>query len=257
MGGVQIKHRAHAGLNHQKSVILYDQNARSRRPEHGHLRLVELDEPVGRGQVEHNIFTTKSDLVLVVRGPVRAQVEQPGGVVENTDFVAAAAGCAEQSGAGGRRERRAPVRAEVVRRAVGAPLRPLLDTTSTLCTPTDGLANLAETPRKTETARSATSLPIALRPGTTYYWKVVGKTMALKTKTSRCGASRRRAAPPPPPPTGSADIVLYASTAPLKVGAWQVESDSTAAGGTKMRNPKRARRRSTAANANPAPTTSS
>ena len=26
MGGVQIKHRAHAGLNHQKSVILYDQN---------------------------------------------------------------------------------------------------------------------------------------------------------------------------------------------------------------------------------------
>lgn len=32
-------------------------------------------------------------------------------------------------------------------------------------------------------------------------------------------------------------IVVYASNAPLKVGAWRVESDSTAAGGAKMRHP--------------------
>ena len=40
------------------------------------LRLVELDQPVGQPQDEHNCFTTKPDVVPVVRGPVRAQVEQ-------------------------------------------------------------------------------------------------------------------------------------------------------------------------------------
>ena len=34
--------------------------------------------PSAAGQVEHNIFTTKPDIVSLVRGPVRAQVEQHG-----------------------------------------------------------------------------------------------------------------------------------------------------------------------------------
>ena len=41
MAGIQIKHRRHAGLNHQKSVLLY-------RAAHDGLRIVELDEPVRR-----------------------------------------------------------------------------------------------------------------------------------------------------------------------------------------------------------------
>ena len=56
MGGVQIKHRAHAGLNHQKSVILYDQNGTIAGDQtHGDLRLLELDQPVGQrpGRAQH------------------------------------------------------------------------------------------------------------------------------------------------------------------------------------------------------------
>ena len=45
--------------------------------------------------------------------------------------------------------------------------------------------NLAETTAKTATSTFSYTVPAAvLQPGTTYYWKVVGKTMALKTKSS-------------------------------------------------------------------------
>ena len=44
--------------------------------------------------------------------------------------------------------------------------------------------NLAETSAKTETSTFGFTLPMTLARGTTYYWKVVGKTMALRTKSS-------------------------------------------------------------------------
>jgi hypothetical protein len=43
--------------------------------------------------------------------------------------------------------------------------------------------------------------------------------------------------PPPPPPSQGTDIVLYASEAPVKAGAWQVVSDAAAAGGARLWNP--------------------
>ena len=45
---------------------------------------------------------------------------------------------------------------------------------------------------------------------------------------------------------------VYASTAPLKVGAWRVESDATAAGGKKMRHPDAGAAKITTASTNPA-----
>jgi len=45
---------------------------------------------------------------------------------------------------------------------------------------------------------------------------------------------------------------VYASTAPLKVGAWSVESDATAAGGAKMRHPNANAAKIATASANPA-----
>ena len=112
--------------------------------------------------------------------------------------------------------------------------------------------DLAETPSKTETSTFSYTLPATLVQGTTYYWKVVGKTMALQTKTSAVWTFTTAGVAPPPPPTGSAEIVLYASKAPLRVGAWQVESDSTAAGGAKIRNPNAGAAKITTASANPA-----
>ena len=51
---------------------------------------------------------------------------------------------------------------------------------------------------------------------------------------------------------GPLKIVLYASKAPLKVGAWQVDTESTAAGGAKMRHPNLGAAKITAPSANPA-----
>ena len=75
--------------------------------------------------------------------------------------------------------------------------------------------------------------------------------MAMKTKTSAVWSFTTAGGAPPPPP-GSGDIVVYASTAPLKVGAWSVESDATAAGGAKMRHPNANAAKIATASANPA-----
>jgi hypothetical protein len=43
--------------------------------------------------------------------------------------------------------------------------------------------------------------------------------------------------PPPPPPPAAADIVLYASRASVKVGAWQILNDASAAASAGLLNP--------------------
>jgi hypothetical protein len=95
-----------------------------------------------------------------------------------------------------------------------------------------------------------------LAPGTTYYWKVVSKTMANKTRTSSLWsfttAGGTPPPPPPPPPGGGSDVVLYASQASIRVGTWTVVSDSTAAGGARLRQPDAGAAKITSALASPA-----
>ncbi|HEX5736740.1 MAG TPA: alkaline phosphatase family protein [Blastocatellia bacterium] len=55
-----------------------------------------------------------------------------------------------------------------------------------------------------------------------------------------------------PLPQSAAEIVLYASEAPVKVGNWQVVSDPTAAGGARIHNPDQGAAKRTTALANPA-----
>ena len=88
------------------------------------------------------------------------------------------------------------------------------------------LADLAEPSSKTETSRFSYALPTALLPGTTYYWKVVGKTMALQTRDSNIWSFTTAGTPPPPPPTpaGSGDIVLHAANAQVTGGGWQISA---------------------------------
>jgi hypothetical protein len=76
--------------------------------------------------------------------------------------------------------------------------------------------------------------------------------MALRTKTSATWSFTTAGQAPPPPPTGTAEIVLHAGKAPLKVGVWQIEPDSTAASGLKIRNPNLGAAKITTASANPA-----
>ena len=251
MGGVDIKHRAHAGLNHQKSVILYDQSSSA-----GSQRMVifgssNWTSPSASGQVEHNIFTSKPDLVSWYIDQFERKWNNLGGIVENTDFVPLAPDApvnpVPATGAGN-------VGTTVTLKWYGGPWAHLydvyLDTTPAFAAPMV-FANLAETSAKTEKSTFSYAVPTALAPGTTYYWKVVGKTMALKTKTSLVWSFTTAGGPAPPPP-GGGDIVVYASTALLKAGAWRVESDATAAGGARMRHPDAGAAKVAAASANPA-----
>jgi hypothetical protein len=253
MGGVEIKHRAHAGLNHQKSVILYDQNGTLP----GDQSMVifgssNWTSPSAAGQVEHNIFTTKADIVTWYVDQFERKWNNTGGVIENTDFVPlppdAPINPVPAVGTTG-------VNTTVTLKWYGGPWAHLydlyLDTNSAFTNPTV-FRDLAESPSKTETSVFSYVVPMTLVQGTTYYWKVVGKTMALQQKSSQVWHFTTEGIAPPPPPTGSAEIVLYAGKAPLKVGAYQVDPDSTAAGGVKMRNPNLGAAKITTASAQPA-----
>ena len=88
MAGVEIKHRAHAGLNHQKSVILYDQDGNT--PDDQTMVIFgssNWTSASASGQVEHNIFTTKPDVARWLIDQFERKWNNTAGIVENTPFV--------------------------------------------------------------------------------------------------------------------------------------------------------------------------
>jgi len=88
MGGVQIKHRAHAGLNHQKSVILYDQNGSLAGDQSMAIfGSSNWTSPSASGQVEHNVFSTKPDIVSWFVNQFERKWNNTGGMPETVDFV--------------------------------------------------------------------------------------------------------------------------------------------------------------------------
>jgi hypothetical protein len=183
MAGVQIKHRAHAGLNHQKSVILYDQDSAPGEQPMVIFGSSNWTSPSAGGQVEHNIFSTKPNVYSWFIDQFSRKWNNLGGVVENTDFVPLPPdpprNPAPAVGATG---------VSLTPRLTwfGGPWAHLYDVyLDTSPNPTTAIATgLAETSSKTETSTFSYSLAYALRPGTTYYWRVVGKTMALQERSS-------------------------------------------------------------------------
>jgi phosphatidylserine/phosphatidylglycerophosphate/cardiolipin synthase-like enzyme len=94
-----------------------------------------------------------------------------------------------------------------------------------------------------------------LQPGTTYYWKIVSKTMANKTKSGPMWRFSTSGSAPPPISTGSlglGDILLYGMDAQITGAVWRKVSDATAAGGQRLWNPNQNAAKITAALANPA-----
>jgi phosphatidylserine/phosphatidylglycerophosphate/cardiolipin synthase-like enzyme len=183
MGGVRIKHRAHAGLNHQKSVILHQNGAAGGQP------MVIFGSsnwtgPSAAGQVEHNMFTTKPYVTSWFIGQFERKWNNSGGAVENVDFVPLPPDAPQNPvpalGATG-------VSTTVKLTWSGGPWAHLydvyLDTNPDLPTPV--AVNLAESPSKTATSTFSYRYPLTLRSGTRYYWKVVAKTMALQAKSSQ------------------------------------------------------------------------
>jgi phosphatidylserine/phosphatidylglycerophosphate/cardiolipin synthase-like enzyme len=255
MGGVQIKHRAHAGLNHQKSVILYDQNGTLA----GNQSMVVFGSsnwtsPSASGQVEHNIFTSKPDIIEWFVTQFERKWNNTGGVTENVAFQPLPPDAPKNPSPA---TSATAVSTTPTLKWYGGPWAHLYDlqlaTNSAFANPIE-FKDLAETPSKTATSTFSFVIPatLPLQAGTTYFWRVVGKTIALKTKTSAVWTFTTAGTTTPPPTGGSAEVVLYASAPTLRVGAWQVESDSTAAGGSKIRHPNANGAKITAASAEPA-----
>jgi hypothetical protein len=202
MGGVQIKHRAHLGLNHQKSVILHDQDASTP----GDQPTVifgssNWTSPSAAGQLEHNIFTAKPYITSWLVNQFERKWNNLGGIVENVDFVPlppdAPTNPVPSPGA-------ANISTTVRFRWNGGPWAHLYDLyLDTNANPTTAIAvNLPEAPSKTATSTFSYTSSLVLRSGTTYYWKVVGKTMARVGRASPVWSFRTAGPSPPPTPTG-------------------------------------------------------
>jgi phosphatidylserine/phosphatidylglycerophosphate/cardiolipin synthase-like enzyme len=184
MGGVQVRHRAHAGLNHQKSVILNDQN----RTETGRQSLVifgssNWTSPSAGGQLEHNMFTGKSMIVSWFVKQFRRKWTNSGGAIETLPFAPLKPDTPKAPvpahGATG-------VPTNLVLRWTGGPWAHMYDVyLGTSSNPTTRIAtSLPELTSKTATSAFRYETGRTLARGTRYYWKVVGKTMALQTRAS-------------------------------------------------------------------------
>jgi acid phosphatase len=329
MAGVQVKMRTHLGLNHQKSVVLYGKGMTI-------FGSSNWTGPSSNSQEEHNYFTTKPLFLnwfaeqfdrkwnsatenepFVPLGP-----GEPGYLTPTNDAIAQPTTLTLRW-EGGRWAHKYDIYFGTT------PNPPLLVADAT----TDQSGALPGQPRLTtgsvdDGVIESYTLPITLSPGTTYYWRIVGRTMAnisasgptwsfvtagsepppstptgltataissgridlewndTSSETgyrverspngsnswteiaslsasiatfSDFGVSAQQtcfyrvrglnsggfssysnvasATTPQPPPPAAGDIVLWAAEAPVKVGAWSVVADASAAGGSRLANP--------------------
>jgi hypothetical protein len=175
MNGVQIKQRAHAGLNHQKSVLLQGQRIAI----FGSSNWTTASDT---GQYEHNMFTTQPDLYAWFVDQFERKWFNTGGTIENGDFVplspAAPSLPAPAPFAAG-------IGTSVTLKWWGGSWAHVYDVYfGTSPDPPLIAANLALGPSDSESDFQSYRIPSALAEGTTYYWRVVGKTAANAAKSS-------------------------------------------------------------------------
>ena len=210
MAGVEIQHRAHAGLNHQKSVILYDQDGNT--PDDQTMVVFgssNWTSASAAAQVEHNIFTTKPDITRWMIDQFERKWDNTGGLVENTPFVPLPPNAPTKPlpGVGATGVGIVQSEAHLVRRPMGAPVRCVSRYQS------ESLESGGHEPDRAahQERLEHVQLHVAHRAqsGDEDYWKVVGKTMALQTRSSSVWSFTTAGVATDPPPTG--DLVLYAS----------------------------------------------
>lgn len=244
MAGVQIRHRAHAGLLHQKSVLLRSQKMTI-------FGSSNWTSPSSDTQEEHNYFTVKPNFYDWFTAQFERKWTNSAGYAESQPFVPLP-----------------PDDPVSVAPANGALEQPLESVTllfnggiwahkydiyfGTTPNPPLLVADEPLGPSVTSSDHKAFTVT-GLQPGTTYYWRVVGKTMANKAASGQVYSFTTVTPPPPPPPPGMApDIVLYAKSASLVAGAWNRVDDRTAAGGMRLHNPDAGQSKLAAAFASPA-----
>jgi phosphatidylserine/phosphatidylglycerophosphate/cardiolipin synthase-like enzyme len=244
MAGVTIRHRAHEGLNHQKSVIL-----------HGQQMVIfgssNWTGPSTDSQEEHNLFTTRPEFYDWFTAQFERKWHNTTGHLETVPFVplppdrpvnVAPAHLAANQPA-----------QSVTLRWNGGPWAHLYDVYfGTTPNPPLFAEHLDLGPSQSTTDHKPLVVS-GLQPGTTYYWRVVGKTMALQSNAGPVHSFTTQGTAPPPEPVGTlgpGDILMYGARATVN-GNWTIVSDGTAAGGLRLFNPDLAQPRVDTARANP------
>jgi phosphatidylinositol-3-phosphatase len=184
MAGVQVKMRKHLGLNHQKSVLLYGQGMTI-------FGSSNWTGPSSNSQLEHNYFTTKT---WFFNWFVNQFERKWNSASENEPFVPLPP--------------TQPSYVAPANSAIGQPTNltlkweggpwshkydiyfgtssnpPLLVAdASTFQSGAQTGQPLLDTGSVDDGNMESYTIPVALQPGTTYFWKVVGKTMANQTAT--------------------------------------------------------------------------
>jgi phosphatidylserine/phosphatidylglycerophosphate/cardiolipin synthase-like enzyme/regulation of enolase protein 1 (concanavalin A-like superfamily) len=236
--GIPMRVAVHAGINHQKLVLLHNQAMAV-------FGSSNWTTPSANYQQEHNYFTTKPWMYqwFVDQFNRKWNNLAPNGAVETDWFTPLPPD--------------KPIYQSPADVAVGQPISMALKWDGgpwgqrydvyfgTDPNPPLFAANLqlGPTDPTTPTITQKLVLPL-LQHGTTYYWRVVSKTMAgMSAKGATLSFTTNGVTPPPAPPaSGASTIVLWASTnvsAGSVAGNWQWTNDNTAAGGRTLWNPDR------------------
>jgi hypothetical protein len=184
MAGVQIKMRKHLGLNHQKSVVLYGQGVTI-------FGSSNWTGPSSNSQQEHNYFTTKP---YFFQWFVNQFERKWNSTPENEPFVpglptepnnpSPANGAVAQPTTMTLRWEGGPWahKYDIYFGTSANPPLLVADASTTQSGAVLGQPRL-DTGSVDDGVTESFTIPTTLSPGTTYYWRVVGKTMANKTAT--------------------------------------------------------------------------
>jgi hypothetical protein len=189
MAGVQVRQRAHAGLNHQKSVLLRGQQMAI-------FGSSNWTSPSDQSQEEHNMFTTRPWITQWFAAQFDRKWNNTGPAAETQRFqplppdeplyASPANGATDVPATKPTIAFNAGPFAHLYDIYLGTTTSPQLIAVSVPLGPSDGGAILSY------------QLP-DLAPGTVYYWRVVAKTMALQPTSGTVWSFKTAGAPGPAP----------------------------------------------------------
>jgi phosphatidylserine/phosphatidylglycerophosphate/cardiolipin synthase-like enzyme len=229
MANIPIKMRAHAGLNHQKLVLLYGQ----------HMSIFgssNWTESSDLSQEEHNCFCTDGVMFQWFEDMFERKWNNTN-PVENSAFTPL--------------QPDKPVYKSPANGATGIATNTLLkwyagpwahkydvylgtNPASLSMVMTDKELGPSDPPTQTKSFTTSNLLP-----GTTYYWKVVSRTKADRKRTGDVWSFTTAGTPVAPPSTatsGAGDIVVYGGSGRITGTAWSIVADSSAAGAKRLWN---------------------
>jgi len=249
MAGIPVKMRAHQGLNHEKLVLLYGQTLSI-------FGSSNWTSPSDQSQEEHNCFCTDAAMFQWFVDMFERKWNNSTGNIENSDFVPLPPdkpvykSPAPANGATG------VATTGVILKWYAGPWGQkydvLIGTDPSSLAPV--LSDQELGPSQSTTDYKTFTLP-TLNAGTTYYWRIVSRTMANMSKNGDIWSFTTAGTAAPPGPTGTpgpGDIILYGADAQVIGSQWSIVSDATAAGGKRLVNPNAGAAKLTTAIASPA-----